>query len=100
MDGKIVRFFSGIILLLLVSCTNGVNPTAPNHEGDTSLASSTDSSATDNQPRLWGYYDFYLDLANRKIDVVPNRTMDFSANVVKFLNNDPKGVQLKFNGTK
>jgi len=49
--------------------------------------------------QLWGYYDVFLDVENRSVEVVPNRSAEFAANVVKFLNNDPKGIGITFNGT-
>jgi hypothetical protein len=47
---------------------------------------------------LWGYYDIYLDLETNTIQAVPNRSTEFAANVVKFLNNDPQGLKVKSNG--
>ena len=89
-----------LISFLTVSCSGSGSPVSPSGQQEPSqdLTAGADRAAQDG-PVLWGYYDFFLDIENRKIEAVPNRSVGFSANVVKFLNNDPAGLQVKFNGT-
>ncbi len=90
-----------LVAILSVGCA-GSNDNAVSPGGkqgpDPGLTAKTDRAAQDGAV-LWGYYDFFVDIQNGKIEAVPNRSVGFSANVVKFLNNDPAGLQVKFNGT-
>ncbi len=101
MNRQIAFLMAGILIsILAVSCSGGDTPISPSgqQEPTQDLTAGADRAAQVGA-NLWGYYDFFLDIQNKKIEAVPNRSVGFSANVVKFLNNDPAGLQVKFNGT-
>lgn len=45
-------------------------------------------------PTLMGYYDVYIDPEAEIVEVIPNRNTEFLLNIVRFLNNNPLGIQL------
>jgi hypothetical protein len=85
---------------LILGCSGGDNPVTPaeNPGVGLDLAAQTDQ-AVQSQAQLWGYFDLYFNVESKTIEAVPNRSAEFAANVVKFLNNDPLGLQVHFNGT-
>jgi hypothetical protein len=88
-------------IFLLMGCSSATrNPISlqGGEEPSNQLTGSVVATAH-GQTYLWGYYELYFDVENKTIEATPVRSVEFSANVVKFLNNDPKGVQVKFNGT-
>ncbi len=58
------------------------------------LSASVDP-ASNSQTHLWGYYDVIIDIETQTVEVVSDRTVMFTANVVQFLNGSP--VNLSFN---
>ncbi len=91
---------TALFMALATGCSgSSQNPVLPADQGaDHQLTGGTTESPL-SQEYIWGYYSLYFDLENRKVEVVASRSVDFTANVVKFLNNDPAGLQVKFNGT-
>jgi len=86
---------------LALSCSGGAgNPTAPQDQLNSSQGlTATAAQSEQNLPYPWGFYAVYLDIENKQVEVVPARSLEFTANVMKFLNNDPSGLQVAFNGT-
>ena len=68
-----------------MGCSSGKIPTSPEIEFDmTSDAAASEISQS--KTYLLGYYDCMLDIENESIEIVPNRTVDFTLNIVPFLN--------------
>jgi len=88
-------------IFLALSCSGGAgNPTAPQDQLNSSQGlTATAAQSEQNLPYPWGFYAVYLDIENKQVEVVPARSLEFTANVMKFLNNDPFGLQVAFNGT-
>ncbi len=86
--------------LVMVGCSgdrsNSPITTSPSQE---QFALADIAGAQKSQTLLWGYYDFHFDPENGKIEPVLNRSVMYAINVVKFLNNDPAGIAVKFNGS-
>ncbi|MCX6645904.1 MAG: PKD domain-containing protein [bacterium] len=85
----------GMVILLVLLCTGcssgDRNPSAP----DTQVGMTSDTAWFEQNPAktyLLGYFDCQLDVENKTIEIVPNRTVDFTLNLVPFLNkmNIPK----------
>ena len=97
-----MRLFLATVVFMALSmgCSaSSNNPVLPTDQrADHHLTGGTAESPL-SQEYIWGYYSLCFDLENRKVEVVASRSVDFTANVVKFLNNDPAGLQVKFNGT-
>jgi hypothetical protein len=83
-----MKNFLGLLLalsfMLLAGCgTNGntgsnpINPLTPT-EGQ--------AKAQSGQTQLWGYYDMYLDQDTLAVAAVPNRSVEYSVNIVRLLN--------------
>ena len=106
MESRLSCFLCMILLLVFaVSCNGSGNPTSPGisdtPDGNpAALAGQTEVTENVEAPQafLWGYYNLFLNLEERTIEAIPCRSTEFSANVVKFLNNDPQGLKIKFNG--
>jgi hypothetical protein len=91
---------TAFFMALSMGCSGSShNPVLPTDQGaDHQLTGGTAESPL-GQEYIWGYYSLSFDLENRKVEVVPCRSSEFTLNVVKFLNNDPLGLQVDFNGT-
>ena len=51
------------------------------------------------QTQLWGYYDVYVDVANKTATAILNRQAMFTANVVNLLNGKAASLSFHINGT-
>ena len=102
--------FAAVLLtaLVMVGCSGGRtgNPIATSPSQNSSKIATQDqlpladtAGVQKSQTLLWGYYDFYFDPENRRVEPVLNRSAMYAINVVKFLNNDPAGIAVKFNGS-
>jgi hypothetical protein len=77
------RFTAACVMLMAITmlvgaCSGGnTDPTTPPQTPQTIISSQGH--------QLWGLYDISIDPSSGDIDIVPLRTADFSANVVRFL---------------
>ncbi len=70
--------------LLLIGCnTSNRNPIAADFGQPTS---SVIEHPGQSNSHLWGYFDVYIDLVNKSVECIPNRSVMFAANIVRFLN--------------
>ncbi len=83
--------------MLALSCSGAGSPVIPDSGEDLTPQAVTQNAQT--RTHLWGYYDVIFDLPSKTVEVIPNRSIEFTVNIVKFLNNDPVGIQFSFNGT-
>jgi len=87
-----------VILMMLWGCTTSnevpVTPAGSPVPDLTDTCEVKESTTT-----LWGYFDLIFDIDNKKIEAVPNRSVEYATNVVVFLNSSPLGVTVAFNGT-
>jgi len=90
-------FVISILLFTIISCTGVGDPILPVLGDET--AQQSQAVKPQNQSVLWGYFDLFFNTDSKTIEVTPNRTAEFTLNVVKFLNNSPTGVTVGFNGT-
>ncbi len=90
-----------LVLIIIAFCgcstINGV---------ESPIAPVLDNSAAQQSPDvntsptyLWGYYDVYLNMETMSAEIVPNRNLDFTVNIVKFLDKTASGLAIQFNGT-
>ena len=95
--------FAAILVFFCVGCSGGNKlPSVPdiptandNNGGLTSVAAS--SYGTFGEIYLLGYYDCIFDIENETFDITPNRTVEFTLNLVPFLNKmiiPPNGITL------
>jgi hypothetical protein len=83
----------------MMGCSgNGGNPVTPNDTG-TGLTAGTPTHGGQSQTHLWGYWDVMIDVETQTVEAVPNRTAEFYANVVQFINGRPPGLALNINET-
>ncbi len=81
-------------LLIVSSCSGGNSPTTP--EISEALTPDSQAARYQSQTQLLGYYDLTFDLESESVEAVPNRSLEFTTNVVWFLNNDPTTLLFKF----
>jgi hypothetical protein len=81
-----------IAFALLAGCTSNGNPVS--NSTDPLTPSQGQDQPQASQTQLWGYYDFYLDPATNELSVTPNRTVEYSVNLVKILNNSTSNLTL------
>ncbi|MCX6644794.1 MAG: hypothetical protein NTY09_00310, partial [bacterium] len=74
-----------MLLLATISCAGGNKAGTP-VTPDPEMTLRASSHGSNSQTYLWGYYDIYFDPATRELEVVNNRTADFTLNIVPFLN--------------
>ncbi|MFH1675600.1 MAG: hypothetical protein ABIC40_01155 [bacterium] len=89
-----------VTMVLLFGCSSGnrnpiLNP-VDDESGDQLTGNAIE--APKSSTCLWGYYDLNFDFKNMTVEATPVRSVEFTANIVTFLNNDPKGLQVKVNG--
>ncbi|MCX6647053.1 MAG: hypothetical protein NTY09_11975, partial [bacterium] len=85
---RYIVFFTVIILatLILTGCSRGTgNGVLP----DADSPGVVDQRDTGSNSMLLGYYDIYFDPGSCTFDVVGNRTVDFTVNIVPLMNNMP-----------
>ncbi len=76
-----------VSVLITVSCSSGSgSPVMPSV--DSGITGMVNHSAQ-TQTHLWGYYDVFIDVENRAVEAVLNRSAMFSVNVVTFMNINP-----------
>ena len=68
---------------ILCGCSGGKNPVSPENPSITPI-NTTQTEQSDTW--LLGYYDIFFDLHTQELEVVENRTVDFTLNIVPFLN--------------
>jgi len=86
------RLAACVLLVFLFSngCAAGLGPASPSpFEGNPGS-----SGVPETQTQLWGYYDLVLDTENLTIDIIPNRALVFTANVVTFLNKVNPSIEI------
>ncbi len=80
-----------VAALVAIGCADGGggNPLTPssNHE-----LKSESSHTGPTHTQLWGYYDVYLDIENRTVEIIPNRRVMYAVNVVRFINEPPTNL--------
>lgn len=78
-------------VMVTMGCSSGGgNPISPN--ADPALTGGTPHNGAGVQTHLWGYWDCTINLETQEVEIVRNRTAQFSANVVDFLNDNPAGL--------
>ncbi|HDS30053.1 MAG TPA: hypothetical protein ENN67_03330, partial [Firmicutes bacterium] len=80
--------------IVAMGCSGSGAPVDPGHDMTPGTQAITDSS---NNTYLWGYYDVTIDTTSGEIAAVPNRTTQFAANVVTFLNGNPTAMSFIMN---
>jgi hypothetical protein len=86
-----------ILVVILLGCSSGANnPTIPDTDPD--LTQSVDRTLQQSETHMLGYFDVIFDVENNTIELVPNRCVDFSLNLMKILANIPTSLELGFNG--
>ncbi len=77
--------------MVAMGCSSGGgNPISPN--ADPALTGGTPHNGAGVQTHLWGYWDCTINLETQEVEIVRNRTAQFMANVVQFLNDNPAGL--------
>jgi len=77
-------FFSGVLLLFILSGCSGNSPLTNDIEpGDSSLQK--DSERASGMHLLWGFYEITIDPETLESTVTPLRSADFNANVTLFM---------------
>lgn len=77
--------------MVAMGCSSGGgSPITPN--ADPAITGGTPHNGAGVQTHLWGYWDCHVNLETQEVEVVRNRTAEFSANVVTFLNGNPAGL--------
>jgi hypothetical protein len=95
-----VLFTAAVTVVLLLGCSSSRNPVSlPVDGGSVNQLTGNVTQTEAGGAWLWGYYELYFDAENKTIEATPIRSVEFTANVVKFLNNDPQGLKIKFNGS-
>jgi len=85
------------IVMFVLGCSGGsITPDLD----ETGISGLTNHRQNQSGTSLWGYYDLLIEPETGNISVIPNRQVGFAINVVKFLNNDPLGIGVSFNGTE
>ena len=83
------------LLIVVMGCSGGGNPALPT----TDLTTGISGQSVQQQTHLWGYYDVYIDIENQTVEAVVNRSVQFAANVVDFVNGSPANLQFVINDT-
>jgi len=94
--------FASLILVIvtMLGCSNGKGGiTPPLESSGISLITSDVTGQGNARTQLWGYYDLVFDFEEGSVEVISNRSVEYAVNVVKFINNDPAGLQISVNGT-
>jgi hypothetical protein len=99
-----MKINSSVVMLIWIAIACGCsgssnNPLIPIDQGAYHQLTDGTAQSPLSQEYIWGYYSLYFDIENRKVEVVASRSVDFTVNVVKFLNNDPHGLKVKINST-
>ncbi|MFH1676458.1 MAG: hypothetical protein ABIC40_05475, partial [bacterium] len=99
-NGVNAVIFAGIFLLILcIGCSGtGKNPVSPGENSQNSITPNAQTNFRSNensQTHLWGFYDVTIDPDTQEINVIPNRHMMFTANVVNFLNGKVSNMGFK-----
>jgi len=77
------HIIAATIILILAGCAGGIiDPISPPDSHDLPSARSANTPVT----HLWGYYDISIDPATGKATIITDRSAQFAANVVTFLN--------------
>jgi len=82
-----------IILSALNSCSGTSDPISPQ---PTDPVNSIQSYA---RTSLWGYYDVYIDVESKTVEIAQNRNAMFTANVVNFINSKPANLGIQINNS-
>lgn len=83
------------LLIVVMGCSGGGNPTIPT----TDLTTDIVGQSAQQQTHLWGYYDVMIDVENQTVEYVVNRSVQFTANVVDFVNGSPANLQFNIIST-
>jgi hypothetical protein len=76
-----------ISVFVALGCSgNGVNPVTPSAGPDLTNGSDISGQTTGSNTYLFGYYDVYLDITTKTMEVVADRSAAYTLNVVPFLN--------------
>ena len=81
--------------MIFYGCSGTDSLTSPDPISELNLSSN--SISADSPTALWGYYTLEMDLVNREVNVVADRTGMFTANVVGFVNGNPAGLGFSIN---
>ena len=89
--------FPTIVLLMIsfvAGCSGeGSGPVLPTPDDSQVLTAETNMQGN-SRTVLWGYYDLHFDFENETVDIVPNRRMMYTVNIVKFMNSNPAGLTI------
>jgi len=85
-----------LALFLINGCMGSTSPVTPGAVTGTPTSPGRQLSA---QTHLWGYYNVLIDFERQTIEVVLNRDVMFTANVVTFLNSNPLCMTFHINDT-
>ena len=83
------------LFIVVMGCSGGGNPLTPT----TDLTSDIVGQSAQQQTHLWGYYDVMIDIETQTVEYVVNRSVQFTANVVDFVNGNPANLQFIINDT-
>jgi hypothetical protein len=81
-----------ITAFAVLGCSGGNTPVVPNQGGNDLTSGIQSVAGNSSNTYLWAYYDVTIDTATKTITAVPDRTTQFAANVVTFLNGNPAAM--------
>ena len=83
-----------VFMMIALGCSGGNSPVTP-VENDLTPGGQVAQSTSNTY--LWGFYDVTIDTTTGEITAVPDRTTQFAANVVTFLNGNPAAMSFTMN---
>lgn len=92
-SNSIFPVLASLALIFGLSCS-ATNPMTP-----VTAQVVTPNISHGSQTQLWGYYDVYVDVANKTATAILNRQAMFTANVVNLLNGKAASLSFHINGT-
>jgi hypothetical protein len=84
----VAMLFAGFVAM---GCSSG-NGTPVTPGPESGLTSAVQTHGSSSTTYLWAYYDVTIDTATETVSAVPDRTTQFAANVVTFLNSNPAAM--------
>ncbi|HDS29736.1 MAG TPA: hypothetical protein ENN67_01695 [Firmicutes bacterium] len=98
MKRLIESIFAVVFLCFSTLGCAGSNPLMTDEPSDIeNTPSKPISNALFTNTVLWGYFEIIPDVETGEIEIIPLRNVDFTANVVNFLNGNPMNMSIKMN---
>lgn len=87
--------FTACLIFAMMGCSNGNTDPMGVIPSDYNLNSSQSSQVEGSSRVLWGMWQCSIDPASGKIDIVPLRTANFTANVTQLLEGQPGNLLIE-----